>query len=357
MKRICWLLVILSVLLPFFGTNNLFAKSEVMSIYGSTTRVSVSSDGWQGYGASRSAAISAKGRYIAFESSADTLVVGVPNYLWDIYVHDGQTGETTRVSNKSDGSLGSGFYPSISGDGRFVAFLSSSSLVSDDTNHEADVYVHDRQTSVTERVSVATDGSEQILSCYRCDPPSISANGRFVAFTSNAFNLVRNDTNNYEDVFVHDRLTGVTERVSITSDGSQANCDSFINIRTNLPFFPYYWDVNIAQNAYVSADGHYIAFTSCATNLVSNDTNGFDDVFVHDRQTGMTERVSIASDGTQANAQSWVNSISADGQVVVFNSFATNLVPCDTNGYADIFVHDRRTGETTRVSVASVKIG
>src|SRR5439155_1190150 len=135
------------------------------------------------------------------------------------------------------------------------------------------------------------------------------------------------------DVFVHDRLTGTTERVSVDSAGTQGNSDSV--------------------DASISADGRFVAFYSSANNLVPGDTNGAEDVFVHDRLTGTTERVSVDSAGTQGNSESFLPSISADGRFVAFYSDATNLVPGDTNGFEDVFVHDRLTGATERVSVAS----
>ena len=159
----------------------------------------------------------------------------------------------------------------------------------------------------TTRVSVASDGTQSNNSSYN---PSISANGRYVAFESEATNLVRGDTNNFRDIFVHDRQTGQTTRVSVASDGTQANGHSY--------------------DPSISADGRYVAFASLANNLVSGDTNDQQDIFVHDRQTGQTTRVSVASDGTQASGHSFNPSISADGRYVAFVSSASNLVGGDT---------------------------
>jgi Tol biopolymer transport system component len=300
-----------------------------------TTRVSIASDVIQGDSISGSPAISADGRYVAFESSASSLVNGDTNGFTDVFVRDRQTGVTTRVSVTSDGTQGNGssYAPAISADGRYVAFESSASnLVSGDTNGFGDVFVRDRQTGVTTRVSVASDGTQGDSGSYA---PAVSADGRYVAFASPASNLVSGDTNGFGDVFVHDRQTGVTTRVSVASDGTQGN---------DGPWAPA-----------ISADGRYVAFASCASNLVSGDTNGSDDVFVHDRQMGVTTRVSVASDGTQGNDDSIdAPAISADGRYVAFQSFASNLVSGDTNGfYEDVFVHDRQTGSTARVSVAS----
>jgi Tol biopolymer transport system component len=186
------------------------------------------------------------------------------------------------------------------------------------------------QVGSIERVSVASDGSEgNDYSAY----PSISADGRYVAFESWASNLVDGDTNYSYDVFVHDRWTGETTCVSIASDGTHGN--------------------NFSYSPSISANGRYVAFSSDANRLVSGDTNNSTDVFVHDRWTGETTRVSIASDGTQGNDVSSDPSISADGRFVAFQSSASNLVISDTNNASDIFVHDRQAGETSIVSIAS----
>jgi Tol biopolymer transport system component len=300
---------------------------------GQTTRVSVASDGSQGNVESYDPFISADGRYVAFHSDATNLVGGDTNGDRDVFVHDRQTAQTTRVSVASDGSQGNSHsrYPSISADGRYVAFHSdATNLVGGDTNGHGDVFVHDRQTGQTTRVSVASDGSQG--NSYSRNS-SISADGRYVAFHSFARNLVGGDTNGRGDVFVHDRQTAQTTRVSVASDGSQGNDYSF-------------W-------ASISADGRYVAFQSLASNLVGGDTNGRYDVFVHDRQTGQTTRVSVASDGSEGYNSSDHPFISADGRYVAFHSDAGNLVGGDTNGDRDVFVHDRQTAQTTRVSVAS----
>ena len=302
---------------------------------GQTTRVSVASDGTQGDCNSDFASLSATGRYVAFDSCASNLVSGDSNGFVDTFVHDRQTGQTTLVSVASDGTQGndsSSSHVSISANGRYVAFQSfASNLVSGDTNNTLDVFVHDRKTGRTTLVSVASDGTQgNGLSAH----PSLSANGRYVAFASSASNLAEGgDTNGAEDVFVHDRKTGRTTLVSVASDGTQGNGESA---------FPS-----------ISDTGRYVAFFSSASNLVSGDTNFTSDIFVHDRQTGQTTRVSVASDGTQANEGSGLLSISDTGRFVAFESIASNLVSTDTNNSQDIFVHDRKTGQTTRVTVAS----
>ncbi len=296
-----------------------------------TERISVAVDGSQTNNSSYQPAISADGRYIAFASRASNLVWGDTNNAPDVFVYDRQTHTTERVSVASDGfqANDTSLNPAISADGRYVAFVSyASNLVPGDTNNAPDVFVYDRQTHTTERVSVASDGSQANGSSPWEDGVAISADGRYVAFASGASNLVPGDTNRKQDIFVYDRQTHTIERVSVASDGSQGN--------------------NHSGSPAISADGHYVAFTSHANNLVSGDTNNVSDVFVYDRQTHTTERISVASDGSQANGYSRAPSISADGRYVAFESGASNLVPGDANNHQDIFVRDRQNHSTER---------
>jgi Tol biopolymer transport system component len=300
-----------------------------------TRRVSVDTGGGQGNHHSEFAAISADGRFVAFESAASNLVGGDTNGTYDIFVHDRHTGTTERASLATGGGQANGYsrLPSISGDGRYVAFYSeATNLVAGDTNGFDDVFVRDRQLGTTERVSVSTSGTQgNEYSAY----PSISADGRFVLFEGFATNLVPGDGNGATDLFVRDRQLGSTERVSVATGGVEGNSASFGN--------------TIGR---ISADGRFVVFDSLATNMVAGDTNGQGDVFVHDRQLGITERVSVATGGAQANAFCGYPSISADGRFVSFYAAATNLVSGDTNGFLDTFVRDRQLGTTERVSVA-----
>ncbi|MCH8813930.1 MAG: calcium-binding protein [Chloroflexi bacterium] len=302
---------------------------------GDTERVSVDSLGGEANGGdSTAAAISDDGRFVAFHSKATNLVANDTNGVRDVFVRDRQTGQTTRVSVDSLGGEvgGGGSGPAISGDGRFVAFASvASDLVAGDTNSVVDIFVHDRQTGQTTRVSVDSLGGEVDGSSLDAD---ISDDGRFVAFTSHASNLVAGDANSVRDVFVHDRQTGQTTRVSVDSGGGDADDSS--------------------RFATISDDGRFVAFESDAPDLVPGDTNGFQDIFVRDRQNGQTVRVSVDNLGGQSDADSYFPVISDDGRFVAFGSDATGLVPGDTNGWGDIFVHDRQTSETTRVSLDSL---
>ncbi len=301
-----------------------------------TTRVSVDSAGNEGNWHSSSPSISADGRYVAFSSFSDNLVPGDTNVWWDVFVHDRQTAQTTRVSVDSAGNQGNfdSLAPSISSDGRYVAFTSySDNLVPGDSNDVVDVFVHDRATGQTTRVSLDSTGSQGNGHSFQA---SVSTDGCYVAFRSDSDNLVPGDTNGVADVFVHDRSTGQTARVSLGSAGTQGNGDSV--------------------RPMISANGGYVAFESVADNLVNGDTNGNWDVFVRDLTTAQTTRVSVNSAGAQGNSYSYGPSISADGDHIAFWSDASNLVPDETNLLDDVFVHDGATGVTTCVSVNSAGI-
>jgi uncharacterized repeat protein (TIGR01451 family) len=328
----------------------LLLVSRSVSAEGNTTRVSVGSGGVEANNYSGSPNLSADGRFVAFVSDADNLVLGDNNGFRDVFVHDRQTHATTRInvnSNGAEANKDSSPPPAISADGRFVAFVSKAdNLVPGDNNGKYDVFVHDRETHITTRVNLNSNGAE--ASGDSAWSPALSADGRFVAFISRASNLVRADHNHSPDVFVHDRETGKTTRVSVNSDGVEGNDDSSAPPSTASPHndsFPA---------PAISADGRYVAFVSGADNLVSNDDNGKYDVFVRDRQTGQTTRVNVNSDGEVANGDNATPpAISANGRFVAFISNGDNLVLEDNNGEYDVFVHDRETGQTTRVNVDS----
>jgi Ca2+-binding RTX toxin-like protein len=285
--------------------------------------------------------ISADGRYVVFESSADNLVPEDTNGQYDVFVEDRVTGETTLVSVASDGTQGNqgSDNSSISADGRYVAFESDAdNLVPEDTNNTKDVFVHDRVTGETTRISVATDGTQGNQYPYSDYRASISGDGRYVAFKSDADNLVPGDTNSAEDVFVHDRQTGETRRVSVATDGTQGYTNYYIE-STGLS---------------ISGDGRYVAFQTVLNDLVPEDTNNDADIFVHDRQTGETTRL-FENNGIETDDDIYLTgvSISADGRYVAFESLYDELVPEDTNHVADVFVHDRQTGKTRLISAAN----
>jgi Tol biopolymer transport system component len=280
--------------------------------------------------------VSYSGRFVAFYSLGSNLVPNDTNKSGDIFVHDQETKTTTRVSLSSSGVEGNknSIWPSLSGDGRYVAFTSdSTNLVRNDKNNTADVFIHDRNTRSTTRVSIGPKGRESNGLSYTY-VPSISADGRFVTFASQATNLVPYDKNKAQDIFVHDRLTRQTRRVSVGRHGEEANGSSF--------------------HAVISGNGRYVAFHSSASNLVEGDTNGFSDVFIHDRSTSKTRRVSVGQHGEQANGANDRVSISFKGDRVSFSSVASNLVPDDKNGVEDVFLRDLLHGTTQRVSVGGI---
>lgn len=357
---------------------------------GATLRLSVASDGAQGNGRSFVPAISADGRFAAFYSDASNLVPGDANAVRDVFVRDRQSGQTSRVSIDSAGieANDDSFAPAISGDGRFITFSSSASnLVAGDTSGVNDVFARDRLGNVTTRVSVAPGGAEANDGSYA---PSISGDGRYVAFVSDASNLVADDTNTSRDVFVFDRQTATTTRASVDSAGTQAILDSFTPALSADGRFVAFTsfapnlipsDTNDGSDVFVrdlqastttraseyqggfeadgdslrpaiSADGRFVAFDSDAWNLAWGDTNDAFDVFVKDRQTDIVTRVSVDDNGAQSDGASLRPALSGNGRYVAFSSEAPNLVPGDTNGAADVIEHDRRSGATKRVSVA-----
>jgi flagellin-like hook-associated protein FlgL len=312
------------------GVGDIYRKDRLTGV---TTRISTDSAGGQGDAASGNASISADGRYVAFQSSASNLVAGDTNGATDIFVKDTSTGTTTRVSTSSSGSEGDGFATdaSISADGRYVAFVANAAdLVAGDTNGVADVFVKDMLTGTTTRVNTSGSGTQGNQAASN---PSISADGRYVAFESTASDLVAGDTNNQSDIFVKDTLTGEITRVSSSSSGTQGN--------------------QASSKASISADGRYVAFQSTASNLVAGDTNGSADIFIKDTHTGVTTRVSTDGSGVQGDQGSSEASISADGRYVVFESAASNLVAEDTNSATDLFIKDTQTGSVIRFGMGS----
>ena len=289
--------------------------------------------------------ISADGRFVSFYSNAVNLASNDDNPFADVFVHDRQTGVTELVSLTPSGEQFD--YQlmhddrqdidrtSISADGRYVAFM----------HRMRQVYVRDRQTSET--LWIAGSGSDGLYF-----DAVISDNGRYVAYNSTHEQLQLID--DYH-IYVYDTVQGTTTRVScVTGSDEQSNSGPNINGGSTSPS--------------ISADGRYVAFKSLGMNLVPGDTNVISvydswqqkwidvscaDIFVRDTQTKETTRVSVSSSGAQANEQSWSPAISADGRYVAFLSDASNLVSNDTNGKMDVFVHDRNSRTTKRVSVSS----
>ena len=309
------------------GASDIFVKD--MSD-GSITRVSTDGSGAEGNGAATQPSISADGRYVAFRSYATNLVSGDTNSMSDVFVKDLSDGSITRVSTDASGAEGNNYSyePSISADGRYVAFRSfASNLVSGDGNGTSDIFVKDLADGSITRVSTDASGTEANAASGH---PSISADGSYVAFWSDASNLVFGDTNSLPDVFVKDLTSGSVTRVSTDAIAGEADGGSVA--------------------ASISADGRYVAFHSFATNLVPGDTNGSEDVFLKELSDGSITRVSTDAANLEGNGGSSQPSISADGRYVAFWSYASNLVPGDGNSVSDVFVKDLTDGAITRMS-------
>jgi Tol biopolymer transport system component len=266
-------------------------------------------------------------------SDGTNLVPGDTNGVRDIFVHDRETGETTRVSVSSNGDQADGDSVGgyISAPGRYVVFHSAATnLVENDTNGENDVFVHDVLTGETRRVSVSSQGAQANGGSAW---PSISKSGRYIAFRSGATNLVPDDNNAVGDVFIHDLFTRATVRGSITVSGEEPN--------------------GLSGRHTISPNGRYIAVLSAATNVVPGDSNGFADVFVHDWRRGTTALASIGWNGELADGDSWQMKFSGNNHYMVFGSGATNLVPNDSNDERDLFIWNRIDGSIDRVSVSN----
>jgi Tol biopolymer transport system component len=369
------------------------------------TRVSVSTAGVQGNAQSARPDVSADGRYVAFDSMATTLVPGDTNGAADAFVHDTVTGVTTRVSVPAGGGQANGHSEdvSISADGRVVAFVSGADNIGTqpDVNGSWDIYAHDRDTdgdgvfdepgaTSTELVSVNVLGGQTAGWSLE---PSVSGNGRFVAFSS--FGLDPVTLGVLEEVYVRDLALGTTTKVSgppgaavlaapssgapsISFDGryvayqtmspaapgdANATFDVVVTDRvTRLSTLVSAGPLGLAGNGWsgrpaISDDGRRVAFESQASDLVAGDTNGYWDVFVRDLAAGTTVRVSTSASGGPANENAFWPDISGDGAFVAFHSMADNLVAAlDVNsppGFAgddDVFVYEVATGAMVRAS-------
>jgi len=311
-------------------TNNAFDVFVKDTQSGVTTRVSVATGGGEADGESRDPRISPDGRFVVFGSFSRTLVV--PHFAsnQDIFVHDRTLGTTVIVSVPSGGGLANQncSHADISDDGRWVVFSSSATnLVGGDSNQFSDIFLSDVQGGALTRISLAPDGSQTNQDSRF---PDISGDGSMCAFESSATDLVASDANNASDVFLRDLGTGATELISVSSAGTQAAGGSF--------------------RPCLSRDGRFVAFHSAAPNLVSGDTNAAADVFVRDRVRGTLARVSVDGAGLEALGASDDASISAEGRFVVFSSTAANLIAGDGNARADVFRRDLLLGRTERMS-------
>ncbi|MPR07306.1 PD40 domain-containing protein [Microvirga tunisiensis] len=354
------------------------------------TRISTAADGTEGLGDSNEAQFSPDGRFVVFESDANNLVAGDTNNATDVFLKDLSTGAISRLSTTAGGAQANGGNSTahFSSDGRFVVFTSAATnLVAGDTNNFDDIFLKDLTTGavtllsttangtqtngnssnaqlsqdghlmvfssvatnlgsssilfsdiflkdlITGAVTVVTNAADGTRANGLSSHARFSPDGHSVVFESSANNLVTGDANNQIDIFLKDLDTGAVTLVTNTADGTQGNGRS--------------------SDARFSADGHFVTFTSVATNLVAGDTNDASDIFLKDLNTGSVTRLSTAADGTQANGRSYDARFSADGRFVVFTSEASNLVAGDTNGVSDVFLKDLNTGAITRLSTAA----
>jgi Tol biopolymer transport system component len=356
-----------------------------------TIRVNTNAAGVEADGKTDVSTVSADGRFVAYSSVASNIVGGDTLGLRDVFVYDTLTGQADLASGTPGGQPGNGVSGSelaLSASGHLVAFDSwASDLVPGDTNGQLDIFVRDLRTGSTERVSVDSAGAE-------ADGPSagvsMSADGRWITFSSWASNLVPGDVNGVQDVFLHDRQTGETRRISETAEGVGGEGEShspaissngmFVAYSTranNLvsePLGTYHyifvhdlqtestWHASVDSlgefahgdcdtRPSITPDGRYVAFATDAYNLAVPDLNWVSDIFVHDRLTGDTTRVSVSSTGAEANGGSILPTMSDDGRYVAYMSSASNLVAGDTNGQPDVFLLDRNSGKVRCVSL------
>jgi Tol biopolymer transport system component len=340
------------------GTYDCFVRDLNGS---STIRVSESTSGVQGNRVCREPRISGDGRYVAFQSTSSNLVAGDTNGNFDVFLRDTVANTTELVSATQGGGFPTGVstFASLSDDGRYVAFQSSSSLAPGEGGAGFDIFVRDRQLGTTSRVTnrnkpstnarISGNGRyvvyespvDDVSQIFRFDRqtgttmqvtdgnnhstwPVVDAAGDTIAFPSMASDLISGDNNGHQDVFVYEVGTATTTMASVNSTEQKAN--------------------KKASNQYgqtISPDGLFVTFNSLATNLVDNDTNDTWDIFVRDLQAGTTRRASKSSDGVEGNDQSNYSSVTSEGLKVGFQSDANNLIPGDRERGQDIFVNQR----------------
>lgn len=314
------------------GKADVFVYDRLL---GAMTRASVTSSGDEANGDSDAPAISSDGRYVSFPSLASNLVAGDTNGLRDVFVKDLVNGTVTCVSVLPGGAIGPGsgsviYGGSLSANGQVCAYEFTAPLLPTDNNSTWDAYVYDFATGSNELVSVNLSGQSG-NSVSR--GPALSADGRYVAFYSFANDLVAGDSNGCNDIFLYDRQTKTTTRVSVSSSGAQANGDS--------------------MRPMISGNGRYVIFDSRATNLTATDTASNNCTYLRDTVAGTTVLISKTPAGAAANHDGTLSSISSDGRYLIFDSDADNLVSNDYNTARDVFYLDRTNGTLRRVSLTT----
>lgn len=318
------------ILLLFLTSSKLPSAATGGPPLGTIERISVSSIPTQAHGISEWPAISRNGRYIIYHSDAPDLVPNDTNNSHDVFLYDRLTRTTERISLGLGGVQGNNrsMFGDLSTDGRFLTFHSeATNLVPNDTNNAWDVYFHDRLTGQFERISITSAGQQANATSIF---PDISGSGRFITFYSEATNLVPNDTNNATDIFLHDRQNQTTERISVSTGGAQANGPSI---------FPD-----------ISADGRYIVYESAAANLVPNDTNATEDIFLYDRINKTTQRINLTTSGQQGNGRASYPIITTNNRFVTYTSYADNMHPDDPDTDGDIYLRDLVSGTTELIT-------
>ncbi len=343
------------------GTSDVFVRD--LNLH-TTARISVRTDGSEAGsgGLVQPPALSHTGRFVAFESYSDFGLGDFGGY--DIFIHDRDTDEdgvfdeagsiaTELVSRSSSGDPGDGESraPAISADGRYVAYSSGASnlvegdaIICESPGQEdyncLDVFLFDRESEETTLVSASEAGDDGNSGSYA---PTLSANGRFVTFTSDASNLVLSDDNGFRDIFVWDRIEGTIDRASVNSGGQEGNGHSCPVLGAGL------WAC-----AFTSNDGNVVVFGSEASNLDANDTNCLSDLFIRDRALGVTTRLSEGPGGEQLNGISLRPHTSEPPRFLTFTSYASDLSPAPKAPGIDVFVSALDVGT---VSAATQDLG
>jgi len=293
-------------------------------------------------GSCASPVVDPSGRYVVFSSSATNVVTNLLVGDFHLYLRDTQSGTTRLISADSAGSgspINPAASPFLSADGGLVAFESAeASLVASDRNHDYDIFLHDLAANSTELLSAHDAGLPSLTAngLGLISPNSASADGRFLAFTDEADNLVSNDTNGCRDVYVRDRVMGTNLLISVATNGLAGDLAS--------------------SDSSISSEGRFVAFTSLADNLVTGDTNRTQDVYLRDVQTSTTSLVSVNTNGLGAgNSASWDPVVSSDGRFVLFRSFANNLATGPfTPNRTNLFLRDRQTATTWPLTTTGV---